>query len=198
MNDPRTGGSDPVSAAAREHVARRLRDARLDLEPASAAGGRMVGVAIKATTSGALQAEAQGLVPQEAEESIAEIRALVERWSALEPERAQAEWRTVATDPYAIAIDGVTRLVDDRELAATLASEEFADSMKTFPFYSPRRIEMSNVEVKILGATTANVTWDERELSPSGRVFEGSSAAIVVRQKDGWRVALFTKEGVYR
>jgi hypothetical protein len=124
----------------------------------------------------------------------ADVAQLLSSWESLAPDQFAANWRNYATDPYVGVGPGWVGTVDQSTFETWLASPELKEALESHPPYSPRHVQLSNLQVVTLGPGRVLAVYRVEETYQNGTMSAGNTFAVLMRVRGkGWRIACASK-----
>ncbi len=152
---------------------------------------QMVGIAAAGTHSlvdmdGGADA---GPVGEEDRQAITEV---IEKFEGLHPDEFLREWKSYATNPYVAIGESMVGTVQEDGLETFFNRKAFIDTLKAFPPFKPRKLEIANLQIVFIGDIRAAAIYRVSEEFKNSKQKVDNCAAILVKLKEGWRVAAVT------
>jgi len=169
----------------------------LKLEPAQAGEGgddvRIVGTAFVAFSK-AIDYDLMDSPPPVAAADDAAITSIVTAYESILPVDLAANWRQYATDPHIAIADGWVAQVTDKTFRKWLRSDEYEEWTEEYPMFSPRHVQITNLNIIYIGRVRATVTYVLQEEFTNGKVAAGNGSASLFKLEGGqWRIVSIHK-----
>lgn len=87
--------------------------------------------------------------------------------------------------------------IDKRAAQDFFDSPEFKKGLEEYPVFSPRKIKVSSMNIVYLGQRKAAAAFHVEEEHKNGAISSGNCAAILVKEFEGWRIAVYAQHEVY-
>jgi hypothetical protein len=152
---------------------------------------QMVGIALAGTHS-LVEMDRKtkaAAVGQSDREVIAET---IKKFEGLHPDELMVEWKRYATNPYVAVGESMMGTVHEDGVEEFMNRKAFQDTLKAFPPFKPRKLEVSNIEIMFIGDLRAAATYRVSEEFQNGERKVDNCAAILMRLETGWRIAAVT------
>ncbi|MEM8960610.1 MAG: hypothetical protein AAGD38_03955 [Acidobacteriota bacterium] len=170
-------------------------EAGFDLEPGDQTRQRMVGAAVVLTDVPQLVSVEQPdetTAPHDDDDKA--IKALIEQWESADPAKMPSLAESTMTDPVLVIAAGWIGQVDPSDFEKAIASDDFAEQQKEYPFTTPRSVTLTDWTIFYTSAIHAVATYHYRETYANDQTFGANSVAIVLKEKSGtWKIAAFSK-----
>jgi hypothetical protein len=152
---------------------------------------RLVGIAAAAVHS--VLAVERKLPPRPADDADrTEIAQVIGDFESIHPDELLLHWKRYATNPYVAVGNTQVALVREDGFAAFLAGDAFKETLKLFPPFKPRKLEVSRPEIVFLSPVRASATYTCKEEFRNGRVKVNNCTAILLKLDTGWKVTVVT------
>lgn len=119
------------------------------------------------------------------------IRKTIVAWEKLHPEEVPARYREFTTDPF-VGVGDFMAFVDEERIKNFLSLDRYQKEMEP-TLHRPRQLEVSNVQITHLSSSKAAVTYRVEEERKGGEQAAWNTAAIMVKDDSGWKVAAIAK-----
>jgi hypothetical protein len=124
----------------------------------------------------------------------AAIQSLLNAAFALTPEQLAEDWQDYYADPFQAVGESWTTRMDNKKIKKWLRSDELEQWQEDFPIFTPRQVQLTNVNIVYLGDVRAVVTYNVSEDYQNNTTASGNGAAIVIKLDLGWRILVITKQ----
>lgn len=201
MSDPQAGGptarrQDRVQQAF-DRAAEGL-DLKLERSsPGDQTSGddvRIVGTAFIAAMAKATQFDLMDSPPPVGASDDAAIGAVITTYESLSHEDLAEQWKQLALDPHVAIADTWFKALDKKDFRHWLRSDELEQAHQAYPPFSPRHVQVTNLNVVYIGDARAVATYHLQEEFTNGKVAAGNSAASLAKLEGGqWRIVAIHK-----
>jgi hypothetical protein len=169
----------------------------LRLEPVSAREGgddvRIVGTAFVAFNKSIDYELMESPPPVGAADDTA-ITSILMAYETVSPADLAQNWRQYATDPHIAVADGWVAQVTDKTFRKWLRSDEYEEWTEEYPMFSPRHVQVTNLNIVYIGRVRAVVTYHLQEEFTNGTVAAGNGSASLFKLEGGqWRIVSIHK-----
>ncbi|HYO16925.1 MAG TPA: hypothetical protein VE685_27315 [Thermoanaerobaculia bacterium] len=125
-----------------------------------------------------------------------EIETLILGLESLPWDQMQQRWREFAADPHlSVTSEGLV-MIDQAIVDKWMSSPQFQEILREFPPFSPRQVEVSQLQIVHVGGSRAGATYRVVEHFTNGKVLAGNMTVILGKLKQiGWRILVMTKGG---
>jgi hypothetical protein len=123
-----------------------------------------------------------------------EIQSLILGAESLPWSQFAQQWTNFYANPHmALTNEGLVR-TDQPVIDHWMAHEKFADYIQKYPPFSPRQVQVTQIQIVYAGGDRANATYRVTEQFTNGKQLAGNGAVMVVKiKKVGWRIAVTAK-----
>jgi hypothetical protein len=123
-----------------------------------------------------------------------EIQSLIQGAESLPWSQFAQQWANFYANPHmALTNEGLVR-TDQPVIDHWMAHEKFADYIQKYPPFSPRQVQVTQIQIVYVGGDRANATYRVTEQFTNGKQLAGNGAVMVVKiKKVGWRIAVTAK-----
>jgi hypothetical protein len=200
--------SDPHAGSPKAHRQDRAQQAfdrvaeglDLRLERSSSNGNtagedvRIVGTAYAAVMAKATQFDLMDSPPPVGASDDAAITAVITAYESLSPEDLTQQWQQFALDPHLAIADTWFKALDKKDFRHWMRSEELAQAQQDYPPFTPRHVQITNVNIVYIGDARAVATYHLQEDFTNGKVAAGNSAASLAKLEGSqWRIVAIHK-----
>ena len=123
-----------------------------------------------------------------------EIQNLIQGAESIPWDQFAQQWTNFYANPHmALTNEGLVR-VDQPVITHWMSSPEFADYLQKYPPFSPRQVQVTQVQVVYVGGDRASATYRVTEQFTNGKQLAGNGAMHLAKIKnDGWRIVVTAK-----
>jgi hypothetical protein len=166
----------------------------LRLEPSAGGPARTVGIAFVCTPI--VRYDILDSPPPIEREDDQQIQDIIRAWESLSTEELRASWRDYTADSYiGVAREGLVK-VDQKIIDKWLGSDEYAQHQQSYPPFSPRRVNVSQIHIVYIARDHACATYRVTESFVNGKVLASNLATILAKlENGGWQIVVATKHG---
>lgn len=124
-------------------------------------------------------------------EDDAAITAVIHGYESLAPAELVENWEQYATHPFMVVTDGWVATIDQKVLRHWLRSDELQRILAEYPPFSPRHVQISDLQIVYLGKVRAVVTYRLQEEFTNGKVAAANGSASLFKLEGGlWRIVI--------
>lgn len=201
MSDPQAGSSKARRRdRAQQAFDRAAEGLDLKLERSSSPGKtegddvRIVGTAYAAVMAKATQFDLMDSPPPVGAADDAAITAVITTYESLSPEDLVQQWTQLALDPHVAIADTWYKALDKKDFRHWLRSDELAQMQQDYPPFTPRHVQITNLNIVYIGDARAVATYHLHEEFTNNKVAAGNSAASLAKLEGGqWRIVAIHK-----
>lgn len=123
-----------------------------------------------------------------------EIQSLIQGAESLPWPQFAQQWKNFYANPHmSLTNEGIVR-TDQPVIDHWMAHGKFADYIQKYPPFSPRQVQVTQIQTVYVGGDRANATYRVTEQFTNGKQLAGNGAVMVVKiKKVGWRIAVTAK-----
>lgn len=119
-----------------------------------------------------------------------EIEALVLAFESLQPTDVEGSLGKLTTSPYQSINNGQVQTIDAQALSEWVSSAEYREIQQAYEGATSHDIKLVGFNVTLIDRSTGSVIYTISERLPSGRVMNGTSSVIVVKNGGRWQIAV--------
>ena len=155
---------------------------------------RIVGTAVSVSFAKATRFDLMDSPPPVGAADDATINAVITSYETLDPQDLAEQWRDFAIDPHVVIADGWFKVFDQKDFRHWLRSDEWEEAQQEYPMFSPRHVQVTNLNIVYIGDARAVATYHLQEEFTNSTVAAGNSAASMAKLEGGhWRIVAIHK-----
>jgi hypothetical protein len=125
----------------------------------------------------------------------AEIHSLLNTALSLTPEQLVQSWRDYYADPFQAVGESWTTRMDEKKIKKWFKSPELAQWLQDFPIFTPRQVQLTNIDIVYIADLRAAVNYHVQENYQNNTVAAGNGSVLLIKLDGlGWRILIITKQ----
>lgn len=123
-----------------------------------------------------------------------QIQSLIQGAESIPWNQFAQQWTNIYANPHmALTNEGLVR-VDQPVIHHWMGSPEFADYLQKYPPFSPRQVQVTQLQVVYVGGDRASATYRVTEQFTNNKQLAGNGAMHLAKiQSVGWRIVVTAK-----